>query len=94
MPDMNFESLKSVVAAKSGLSRAQAGQAIIALIEHLQASLGSGDKIRLPGLGQFEIAECAAHQRRNPQTGETIAIPASKDVKFKASEALKDTINV
>jgi DNA-binding protein HU-beta len=90
---MSFEDLKAAVAARAGLSKAQTGQAITALIEHLQTALGQGDKISLPGVGQFEVAERAARQGRNPQTGETIAIPASKAVKFKAGKALKDAVN-
>ena len=90
---MSFEDLKTAVAARAGLSKAQTGQAITAFIEHLQTSLGEGDKVNLPGVGQFEVAERAARQGRNPQTGETIAIPASKAVKFKAGKALKDAVN-
>lgn len=90
---MSFEDLKSAVATSSGLSKAQAGQAITAFIEHLQTSLSQGDKVSLPGVGNFEIAERVARQGRNPQTGETIAIPASKAVKFKAGKALKDAVN-
>jgi DNA-binding protein HU-beta len=59
----------------------------------VQAALGHGDKVSLPGVGQFEVAERAARQGRNPQTGEPIAIPASKAVKFKAGKALKDAVN-
>ena len=90
---MSFEDLKAAVAAKAGLSKAQTDQALGAFIEHLQTSLGQGDKISLPGVGQFEIAERAARQGRNPQTGEPINIPASKAVKFKAGKALKDAVN-
>ncbi|MGI9500817.1 MAG: HU family DNA-binding protein [Geminicoccaceae bacterium] len=90
---MSFEDLKAAVASRAGLSKAQTGQAITALIEHLQASLGQGDKISLPGVGQFDVTERTARQGRNPQTGETINIPASKAVKFKAGKALKDAIN-
>ena len=63
---MSFEDLKAAVAARAGLSKAQTGQAITALIEHLQTSLGEGDKISLPGVGQFEVAERAA--RQGPKT--------------------------
>ena len=90
---MSFEDLKSAVAARAGLSKAQTDQALTAFIEHLQTTLGQGDKISLPGVGQFEIAERAARQGRNPQTGEPINIPASKAVKFKAGKALKDAVN-
>lgn len=90
---MSFEDLKSAVAARAGLSKAQTGQALTAFIEHLQTSLSQGDKVSLPGAGQFEVAERAARQGRNPQTGETINIPASKAVKFKPGKALKDSVN-
>ena len=90
---MSFEDLKAEVAARSGLSKAETSQAITAFIDHLQTSLGQGDKISLPGVGQFVVAERTARQGRNPRTGETINIPASKAVKFKAGKALKDAVN-
>ena len=90
---MSFEDLKSAVATSSGLSKEETGKAITAFIEHLQSSLSQGDKASLPGVGHFEVAERAARQGRNPQTGETIAIPASKAVKFKAGKALKEAVN-
>jgi len=90
---MGFEDLKAAVAARAGLSKAQTSQAITAFIDDLQTSLGQGDKISLPGVGQFEVAERAARQGRNPQTGETIDIPAGKAMKFKAGKALKDAVN-
>ena len=74
----------------AGLSKAQTDQTIT---EHVQTVLGPGDKISLPGVGQFEIAEHAARQGRNPQTGEPIDIPAIKAVKFKAGKALNDAVN-
>ena len=90
---MSFEDLKSAVAAKAGLSKAQTDQALTAFMEHLTTSLAQGDKVSLPGVGQFDVAERAARQGRNPQTGEAIEIPASKAVKFKAGKALKDAVN-
>jgi DNA-binding protein HU-beta len=90
---MTFEDLKAAVADTSGLSKAQTGQAITALIEHVQTTLVHGNKVNLPGLGQFEVAERGARQGRNPQTGETIAIPASKAVKFKAGKVIKEAVN-
>ncbi|MGI9491432.1 MAG: HU family DNA-binding protein [Geminicoccaceae bacterium] len=90
---MSFENLKSAVAARAGLSKAQTDQALSAFFDHLQASLSQGEKVSLPGVGQFEVAERAARQGRNPHTGETMAIPASKAVKFKPGKALKDAVN-
>ncbi|MEM7042525.1 MAG: HU family DNA-binding protein [Pseudomonadota bacterium] len=90
---MSFEDLKSAVAARAGLSKSQTDQALGAFIEHLQTTLGQGEKVSLPGVGQFEVADRAARQGRNPQTGEAIDIPASKAVKFKPGKALKDAVN-
>ncbi|MGI9449525.1 MAG: HU family DNA-binding protein [Geminicoccaceae bacterium] len=90
---MSFEDLKTAIAARAGLSKTQTNQALSAFIEQLQTALSQGDKVSLPGVGQFEIAERAARQGRNPQTGELIKIPASKAVKFKAGKALKDAVN-
>ena len=90
---MSFEDLKSAVAARAGLSKAETDQALSAFFEHLKTSLGQGEKISLPGVGQFEVGERAARQGRNPRTGEVIDIPASKAVKFKAGKALKDAVN-
>ncbi len=55
--------------------------------------LKKGEKIQLVGFGTFEVAERAARDGRNPQTGEVMPIPASKAPKFKAGKALKDEIN-
>ena len=91
--DMNFEELKAAVAARSGLSVGQASQALAAFVDQLQTSLSKGDMIRLPGVGRFEVAARVARQGRHPQTGKTLAIPARKVVKFKASKPLKDAVN-
>lgn len=90
---MSFEDLKTAVASRAGLSKAQTDQALAAFMEHLKTSLSQGDKVTLPGIGQFEVADRAARQGRNPQTGEAIDIPASKAVKFKVGKALKDAVN-
>jgi len=90
---MSFENLKSAVADKSGLTKDQTGQALSGFFEHLKMSLRQGEKVVLPGVGQFEVSERAARQGRNPQTGATIQIPASKVVKFKAGKGLKDAVN-
>ena len=90
---MSFDDLKSAVAARADLSKAQTDQVLSAFFEHLKTSLGQGDKVSLPGVGQFEVGERAARKGRNPQTGETIDIPASKAVKFKAGKDLKDAVN-
>ena len=59
----------------------------------LKEELKKGEKIQLVGFGTFEVSERAAREGRNPQTGETMQIAASKSPKFKAGKALKDAIN-
>ena len=59
----------------------------------VEEELRAGGKIQLVGFGTFEVAERAAREGRNPQTGETMSIAASKAPKFKAGKALKDSVN-
>ena len=90
---MNLNDLKAAVAEKAGLSKADAGSAVSAVLDTITEALSKGDKIALVGFGNFEISERAAREGRNPATGETIQIAASKAVKFKAGKALKDSVN-
>ena len=90
---MSFNDIKSAIAAEAGLPKAAVGETMAAFIAYLQAALQNGEKVNLPGLGQFEVTERSAREGRNPRTGETISLPASKGVKFKAAKALKDAVN-
>ncbi len=90
---MNLNDLKDAVAEKVGISKAEAGTAVSAVLETISKTLTKGEKIALLGFGNFEISERAARDGRNPQTGETIKIAASKAVKFKAGKALKESVN-
>lgn len=63
-----------------------------ATIKAIQDAVVAGEKVQLVGFGTFETAERAARTGRNPQTGETLAIPASKSPKFKAGKAFKDAV--
>jgi DNA-binding protein HU-beta len=63
------------------------------VLSSIQKSLVSGDKVTLPGFGTFEVRSRAARQGRNPQTGETIQVQASKAPAFKAGAALKNAVN-
>lgn len=78
---------------KSGLSKADAEKAYKAFVETVTEALKDGDKVQLIGFGTFEIGERAAREGRNPQTGETIQIAASKNPRFKAGKAFKDAVN-
>lgn len=63
-----------------------------ATIKAIQDAVVAGEKVQLVGFGTFETTERAARTGRNPQTGETLAIPASKSPKFKAGKTFKDAV--
>ena len=90
---MNKTELIAAIAEKTELSRKDAEKALNAFTEVVEEELKKGEKIQLVGFGTFEVSERAAREGRNPQTGETMQIAASKSPKFKAGKALKDAIN-
>ncbi len=90
---MNKSELVAAVAEKAGLQKKDADKAIAAFAEVITDALKAGDKVSLVGFGTFEVSERGPRTGRNPQTKETIEIPASKAPKFKAGKALKDAIN-
>ena len=90
---MNKTQLIDVVAVKSGLKKKEADAAVSATIEAIAEALKAGDKVQLIGFGTFEVKERAAREGRNPKTGETITIAASKHPAFTAGKALKDSVN-
>ena len=81
------------VAEKAGLGRKEAEKAVTAFIETVRQALIEGDKVQLIGFGTFENRERGARTGRNPRTGETIEIAASKLPSFKAGKALKEAVN-
>ena len=90
---MNKTELIAAIAEKTELSRKDAEKALKAFTEVVEEELKKGEKIQLVGFGTFEVSERTAREGRNPQTGETMQIAASKSPKFKAGKALKDAIN-
>jgi len=89
---LNKAELVNKVAEKAGLSKKDAEKAVVAVFDTIQTSLQAGDKVQLVGFGTFETRERGARTGRNPRSGETIQIPASKVPAFKAGKALKDAI--
>ncbi|GIM48415.1 transcriptional regulator [Collibacillus ludicampi] len=87
---MTKQDLIAKVALKSGLSKKDAAAAVDAALDSISEALAAGDKVTLVGFGAFEIRERAARTGRNPQTGETIEIPASKVPAFKPGKVLKE----
>lgn len=90
---MNKNDLIAAVADNTGLSKADATKAVDGVLESVTGALTSGGEVRLVGFGTFSVADRAASTGRNPRTGESIQIPASKQPKFKAGKALKDAVN-
>ena len=85
--------LIAAVAKDAGVSQADAGKVLTAIVENIHASLKSGGDVRISNLGVFDTAARAAREGRNPATGATIKIPASKAVRFRVSKPLKDAVN-
>ena len=89
---MNKTQLIDEMAAKAGLSKADAKRALEAFMDSTSDALKGGDKVALVGFGSFSVSERGARTGRNPQTGATINIPAKKVVKFKAGAELSNTV--
>ena len=90
---MNKTELVAAMAKETELSKKDAEKALKAFTDVVEEELKKGEKIQLVGFGTFEVSERAAREGRNPQTGETMKIAASKAPKFKAGKALKDMVN-
>ncbi len=90
---MNKQELIAAIAEKAEMEKDDAKKALNAFIEVVGDELKKGEKIQIIGFGTFEVSERAAREGRNPQTGEAMEIKASKNPKFKAGKALKDSLN-
>ena len=90
---MTKNELAEQVASRTGLAASQARQAIEATIESVSDELARGGEVALAGFGKFSVSHRAARQGRNPSTGATIQIQASKAAKFSAASALKKRLN-
>ncbi len=90
---MNKNDLIGAVAQATDTSKADAAKAVDGVFDAIAGALKSGDGIQLVGFGSFSVANRAARQGRNPQTGAVIQIAASKQPKFKAGNALKAAVN-
>lgn len=90
---MNKSDLIDAIASGAELSKAQASRVLDTLVETISKTLSKGDQVTVAGFGTFSVRSRAARTGRNPQTGEAIAIKASKVPGFKAGKALKDAVN-
>lgn len=90
---MNKSELIDAVANNAGLTKASAGDAVEAALGAITGALSSGDSVALVGFGTFSVRERGARTGRNPRTGESIQIAASRVPAFKAGKALKDAVS-
>lgn len=90
---MNKTDLVNVVANETELTKTSVDAVISATLNAISAALKNGEKVQLIGFGTFEVKDTAAREGRNPKTGETIKIAASKKPAFSASKVLKDSVN-
>ena len=80
------------VAAESGLSKKDAGSAVDSVIRSIESALGNGEEVNFTGFGKFHVAERGAREGRNPRTGETMTIAASRVPRFTAGSGLKKAV--
>ena len=80
------------VASKSGLSKKDAATAVDSVLTSLEDALRSGDEVSFTGFGKFHVAQRGAREGRNPRTGETMQIAASKVPRFTAGSGLKKAV--
>lgn len=90
---MNKNELIAEVAEKCDMSKASAGEAVEAVLNTVTETLCKGDEVRILGFGNFVVADRKATTARNPRTGETVPVAASKAPKFKPGKALKEAVN-
>ena len=90
---MTKNELIEKIAGDAGITKKEADEALKTFTGSVSDALAKGDSISLVGFGAFSISNRAARTGRNPQTGATIQIKASKAPKFKAGKGLKDAVN-
>lgn len=90
---MNKQDLIDFVAKETNLTKTDATKAVEAVFEGITHTLKKGNEARFVGFGTFKVQDRAATTGRNPRTGESIDIPASKQPKFKPGKELKDAVN-
>ena len=90
---MNKKEFIGVIAAKAGVSKKDTEAVYDALFASIIENLKAGEKVQVTGFGPFEVRERPERVAKNPRTGESVKVAASKSPAFKAGKALKDSIN-
>jgi DNA-binding protein HU-beta len=91
---MNKGELVDAIAAKAGVTKREADEILTATLDVIVDAVSSGDKVTLVGFGTFEPRARQAREGRNPQSGETIQIPATTVPAFSAGKAFKDKVSL
>jgi len=89
---MTKEQLIAAVAKEAKITKVAAAKAIDSLTANITKDLKKGGRVSLTGFGTFAVAKRKARTGRNPRTGQTIKIPATKTAKFKPGSALKQAV--
>lgn len=89
---MNKAAIVEIVHEKMGGTKVAAEQTVDAVLESIVKALKTGSEVSIAGLGIFSVKARAARTARNPKTGETVQVPATKVPKFRAAKALKDAV--
>ena len=90
---MNKNELIAEYSTKNNVGKSDATKAVESLFEIITSTLKGGGDVKIAGFGTFKVADTKAKTGRNPRTGESIQIPASKRPKFTVGKALKDSVN-
>lgn len=90
---MNANELVDAVAAQTGATRADAKKLVDSVFGAISDAAAKGDEVAINGFGKFKVKASPARDGRNPSTGETIKIAASKKLTFAAAKAVKDRLN-
>ena len=90
---MNTSELIDAVAAANSMTKADAKKAVETVCDVIAGAAAKGDEVSVNGFGKFKVKESAAREGRNPSTGATITIAASKKLGFSAAKAIKDRLN-
>lgn len=89
---MNKQAIVELVQEKIGGTKVQAEQVVESILDSIIMTLKKGGEVSIAGLGIFSVKPRAARTARNPKTGETVQVPATKVPKFRAAKALKDAV--
>lgn len=89
---MNVGELAKGVAAATGTSEADAKKTILAIFDQIAAAAAKGEEVSINGFGKFTVKDRPEREGRNPATGATMTIAASKKVAFTAAKSLKDKL--